>query len=148
MLALWSFFMGIDLQLEEVYSFAKAARLIPPARNGKRTHISTLLRWATKGAKGPDGTIVRLDAMRLGGRWVTSRQALERFMAALTPRPAGRGDTPGARTPASRQGASERAAAELDGLRHGAGVGRPRLHQRHQGRHPEVDRVGPGPATG
>ena len=108
--------MGIDLLREQVYPFAKAAQFVPPARNGRKTHISTLLRWATKGAKAPDGTVVRLEALRLGGRWVTSREAIQRFAAALTPRPDVTGDAPRTRTAASRQRASERAAAELDGL--------------------------------
>jgi hypothetical protein len=55
--------MAIDLMLERVYSFARAAQFVPPARNGLKTHISTLLRWATKGVRAPDGTIVRLEAL-------------------------------------------------------------------------------------
>jgi hypothetical protein len=108
--------MPFDLSREHLYNFAKAARFVPPARNGKKTHISTLLRWATKGAKGPRGTTVRLEAMRLGNRWVTSREAIERFMAALTPRPDAQRDTPGSRTAIRRQQASARAAEELDRL--------------------------------
>jgi hypothetical protein len=107
--------MAIDLLLEEVYSFAQATRFVPPARNGKKTHISTLLRWAIKGAKAPNGTIVRLEAMRLGGRWVTSREAIQRFMAALTPRLDG-GDGPCVRTATSRQRASESAQQKLEKL--------------------------------
>jgi Protein of unknown function (DUF1580) len=102
--------MSIDLIHEEIFSFAKATHLIPPARNGKKTHISTLLRWATKGAKGPDGTIVRLEALRLGGRWVTSREAIQRFMERLTPRVDVEAQ-PAPRSPGQR--ASERAAEEL-----------------------------------
>jgi len=43
-------------------------------------HISTLVRWVTKGIGG-----VKLEAEKCGGRWVTSREALQRFVARLTP---------------------------------------------------------------
>jgi Protein of unknown function (DUF1580) len=108
--------MAIDLTRETVHNFAKATQFVPPARNGKKTHISTLLRWATKGAKAPDGTIVRLEALRVGSRWVTSREAIQRFMEALTPRIDDEGSTPGVRTTTRRQRASDRAAEELDQL--------------------------------
>jgi hypothetical protein len=76
----------LDLTAEQPISLEAAARLIPPARNGKRCHLSTLLRWITDGAKAPGGARVRLEAVRLGGRWVTSRGAIQRFAEKLTPR--------------------------------------------------------------
>jgi hypothetical protein len=76
----------IDLKVEKPISLAAAALLIPPGRRGKRTHLSTLLRWVTRGSAGPDGMIVRLEALRLGGRWMTSSEALQRFAEALTPK--------------------------------------------------------------
>lgn len=103
----------IDLAAESPLSLADAAKLIPPARNGKRCHLSTPLRWVLKGAKALDGTVVKLEAIRLGGRWITSREALQRFAERLTPsldpRPA-----PAPRTDARRRRAAERAAAELE----------------------------------
>jgi hypothetical protein len=108
--------MSIDLINEVVYSFAKATQFVPPGRNGRKSHISTLLRWATKGAKAPDGTIVRLEAKRLGGRWVTSREAILRFMAALTPQMDGEADVHNVRTARSRRRGDEQAAKELDRL--------------------------------
>jgi hypothetical protein len=83
----------IDLRREQPLNLITAAKLIPPARNGEKTHLSTLLRWIIHGSKGPDGTIVRLEAMRLGSRWVTSREALMRFMDRLTPN-VGEGEEP------------------------------------------------------
>lgn len=44
-------------------------------------HVSTLVRWITKGIGG-----VRLEAEKCGGRWVTSREALRRFAGHLTSR--------------------------------------------------------------
>jgi hypothetical protein len=101
----------LDLTTEDAITLAAACRLVPPARNGRKTHISTLVRWIAQGVKAPDGTLVRLEAARLGGRWVTSRTALQRFAEALTPRLDGPTSTP--RTPGKRQRANEQAAAEL-----------------------------------
>jgi hypothetical protein len=66
------------------------------------------------GARGPNGERVKLEALRLGGRWVSSREALQRFAEALTPHT----DTPASatRTPRQRRRASERAARELERL--------------------------------
>jgi hypothetical protein len=97
---------------ETIIPLQKAARLIPPGRNGKATHIGTILRWILNGSKGPSGGVIRLEAVRLGGRWVTSREALARFAARLTP---ALGEAPAApRTPGRRQRASERAEKELE----------------------------------
>jgi hypothetical protein len=102
-----------DLLEETPLPLPAAAAVVPPARNGRKTHVSTILRWILTGAKGPDGRRVRLEARRIGGRWFTSREALERFSCALTPAT----DTPAPPAPrsstASRR-ASERAAAELE----------------------------------
>jgi hypothetical protein len=105
----------IDFTTEQPLSLAEAAKLVPPARSGKRCHLSTILRWIVKGAKAPDGTIVRLEGQRLGGRWLTSREALQRFSDRLTPRLDANAQ-PAPRGPEKRRRASERAAAELDNL--------------------------------
>jgi hypothetical protein len=69
----------IDLLTERTITLVEAARLVPPGRGGRPTHLSTLLRWIKPGVRG-----VRLEAVRLGGRWVTSREALQRFADRLT----------------------------------------------------------------
>jgi hypothetical protein len=102
----------LDLTIETPLALAVAAKLVPPGRNGKRCHLSTLLRWIVKGARSPDGRTVRLEAARLGSRWVTSREALQRFSEALTP---ALSDTPTSpRSPTTRRRASERAAERLE----------------------------------
>ena len=107
----------IDLTTESMIGLAEAAKLVPPARRGKRCHLSTLLRWITAGVRAPDGSRVRLEAVRLGGRWLTSREALRRFAERLTPNldqaqgPAPAAKTP--RSPAARERAHRRAEAEL-----------------------------------
>jgi len=93
-------------------SLTQAARRFPPARLGRPVHASCVWRWMHDGVRLPDGTIVRLEAARLSGRWLTSEPAIERFLAAQTPHI----DLPAPtapRTPTARQRASERAAAEL-----------------------------------
>jgi hypothetical protein len=74
----------IDLLRENSISLTEAAGLVPPGRRGRPTHLSTLLRWIKPGVRG-----VRLEAVRLGGRWVTSREALQRFADRLTAAQAG-----------------------------------------------------------
>src|SRR5262245_12476114 len=111
----------IDITLESTISLAAAAGLAPSGRSGKKTHVSTVLRWILVGSKAPGGRQVRLEALRLGGKWVTSREALQRFAEALTPAigDAGNGDGPTAcalRTPGQRRRASEAAGANLEAL--------------------------------
>jgi Protein of unknown function (DUF1580) len=104
--------MAIDLTAETPIPLTAAARLVPPARRGKRTHLSTLLRWVLTGAVAPDGTRVRLEAVRLGGRWMTSRESIQRFALSLTPRLGDEAPEP-PRSRAARARASDRAATEL-----------------------------------
>jgi hypothetical protein len=76
-----------------------------------------LVRWIVKGVRSPSGALVRLEGLRLGDRWVTSREALQRFAEALTPcLDAPQENPPNPRAPGRRQRASERAAAELERL--------------------------------
>jgi hypothetical protein len=103
----------IDLTKERPIPLEQATGLIPPAHKGKRTHLSTLVRWIVDGARRPDGTRVQLEAVRLGGRWMTTAQAIQRFADALTPNLRAQDAKP-PRSPAARQRSSERAARELD----------------------------------
>jgi hypothetical protein len=107
----------IDLTTEQLLPLAAAAALLPPGRRGKKTHIGTLVRWIQNGVLLPSGERVRLEANRLGSRWLTSLQAIERFMAAQTPTP--HDDAPAQRGRGAcrrRQKASEEAAARLEQL--------------------------------
>jgi hypothetical protein len=98
----------VPLENEQLLSLSEAARRLPPGRLGKPTHVRTLLRWGLKGLRG-----VHLDLARLGGRWVTSVEALERFSARLTAAQS----VPVAVAPTSgRHAAVELAEAELDKL--------------------------------
>jgi hypothetical protein len=98
---------------ETLLSLPQAARRLPPGRRGRPVSLSCILRWILGGVPGPDGRRVRLEAVRLGGRWLTSNEALARFGRALTPR-LDDDLVPASRNPAQRQRASERAAKELE----------------------------------
>lgn len=102
---------------EEGYiSLARAASRFPGHRGAERLHPATLTRWILKGARGLDGRRVRLEADRVGSRWLTSEPALRRFTDALGGSDDSTAGVPGPshpRSPTSRQKASARAAAAL-----------------------------------
>jgi hypothetical protein len=103
----------IDVTAGDTLTLAEACRLLPRGRNGSRPHLSTLVRWITRGTPGPDGRRVRLAAVRVGGKWVTSRAALQEFAAELTPRPSDIAAPP-PRTPRQRDRAAAGAAKKLE----------------------------------
>jgi hypothetical protein len=98
----------------DALTLSAAARLLPSHRGDGRVSATTIWRWITAGTRTSDGRTFRLEAARVGGRWLTSRAALARYAAALTPaaNPTPTPSTP-TRTPAARRKASERAAARL-----------------------------------
>jgi hypothetical protein len=102
-----------DILSESTLSLTQAARRLPPGRGNRPVSLSCVLRWVLDGAKAPDGTRIKLEALRLGGRWVTSAEALRRFAEALTPQ-AGSTPNPKVRTPTARQKAIERAEKVLE----------------------------------
>ena len=95
---------------------AGIARLCGSYRAGKPTHPSTCTRWAVNGVRLADGTVVRLDAVRLNGRLVSSRQAFIRFVQAQQQQPADGPAADAVRTPAARRKASVEAARQLEKL--------------------------------
>jgi hypothetical protein len=103
--------MAISLTEETLLSISQAARRLPPGRRGRPVSFACVLRWILDGIPGPDGQRVRLEAVRLGGRWLTSVEALSRFAAALTPVLREACQAPC--SPAARKRGSDRAAKEL-----------------------------------
>jgi hypothetical protein len=73
------------LLAETPLSLTEVCRKLPVGLGGSELHLSTVLRWCTVGVKSPDGTVVRLEAVRVGKRWVTSAEALNRFIDRITP---------------------------------------------------------------
>jgi hypothetical protein len=106
--------MPIDLRTETLLGLAQAARRVPSGRQDRPVNPSTLFRWIHDGVKLAGGRIVRLEGIRLGGRWLTSLEALQRFAEAQTPELTETPPLP--RTPAHRRRDSERAGAELEKL--------------------------------
>lgn len=96
-------------------SLSQAARLLPAYRQSRPVNPSTVYRWIADGVRLADGTRLRLEAVRLGGRWLTSTQAIERFIARQTPnldtQPI---PTPSPRTPQQSAIAAERAGKKLE----------------------------------
>jgi hypothetical protein len=92
-------------------TLSRLALRVPRTREDKQVTLGCVLRWVLKGAKAqgsPDR--VRLEAVRLGGRWISTPGALLRFIEAQTP-----GDKRRAlpRSPTRRRRASQRAAKAL-----------------------------------
>jgi hypothetical protein len=103
-----------EIQSGEGLSLSASGRMFPGHRGGKSVDPSTVFRWVTKGTRTPGGHLVKLEAVRVGVRWLTSRGAIARFVAALTaaadPTPTTSAPT---RTPTARQRATEKAVAAL-----------------------------------
>jgi hypothetical protein len=102
-----------DLTRETLLSLAQAARRFPPYRQGRPVNPSTIWRWCRQGVKVEGVGVVRLECVRLSGRWLTSEQAISRFVAAQTPPSEGEA-VPAPRTPTLHRKSSERAARELE----------------------------------
>jgi hypothetical protein len=102
-----------DLTRETLLWLVQAARRFPPTRLGRPVNSSTIWRWCRKGVKVPGVGVVKLESVRVAGRWATSEEAISRFVEAQTPQ----GDSeerPTPRTPTQRRKASDRAARELE----------------------------------
>ena len=102
----------IDTTIESPIPLAQAADELPRRRRGRKTHISTLYRWATAGCRG-----VRLETVQVGATRCTSREALQRFFERLSAPPdpsTAVFGVVGLRSAVCRKRDSERAAAELE----------------------------------
>lgn len=104
--------MSPDLLSETVLSLAAAARSLPPSRRGRPVTVSCLMRWISDGVRLPSGAVVRLEAVRMGGRWLTSTEALRRF--ALSQTPAFNNPSPMPRSASASQRAADRANRQLE----------------------------------
>ena len=104
--------MGIDLAVEQGIPAHQATRLFPSYREGTPTHVSRVIRAIVRGSLARDGTRVRLEAVRIGGQWVTSAEAVQRWSERLAADPT----TPAAppRTPTARRKAIDAADRELE----------------------------------
>ena len=99
-------------------SLSAAGRLFPGHRGGKCVDPSTVFRWVTKGLRTPARRVVKLEAVRVGGRWITSNGAVARFVAALTDDavPGAPAPKPTNSTAATRHRAATKASAILEAM--------------------------------
>ena len=100
-----------DLLTEDVISLAAAGKLFPGSRGADRVNPSTVYRWTIQGVRTPAG-VVRLESLRGGSRVFTTRQAVVRFVTALSA-PAEPTAAPLVRTPSARRKAADAAAEAL-----------------------------------
>jgi hypothetical protein len=68
-----------DFANEQMITFHELARRLPRRRGGRPTHVSTIHRWRQRGVSG-----VRLSAVRCGSIWLTTWEAYQRFVDAIT----------------------------------------------------------------
>ena len=96
--------MSVDLLSETTVTLTEAAKKLP-----HRPHASTIWRWYKAGIRGR-----RLETAVVGGRRVTSLEALARFSEALTAERDGLPTPPPARTNRQRRAAIAAAEKALD----------------------------------
>ena len=94
-------------------SLAQALRGVPAARGADRLSPSTGSRWASQGVRLPDGRRVKLEAVRIGSRLLTTDAAVARFLAALNGDPPATTAAAEPRGPGQRRRASEAAGRRL-----------------------------------
>jgi hypothetical protein len=68
---------------EKPMTFADVAARLPAARTGRPTDPNVVRRWMSRGIVGPAGSRVRLETWRIGGKIVTTLEAVARFFAAI-----------------------------------------------------------------
>jgi hypothetical protein len=105
----------IEILAGQGQSLAAAVRPLPAHRGKGSVNPCTAFRWVTKGVKTPDGRVVKLEAARVGGRWLTTPEAVARFLQSLTAAadPIATRSLPTPRSETASRRASERAAEKL-----------------------------------
>jgi hypothetical protein len=107
------------------------ANRVPGHKANARLHISTLIRWCTRGVKLPDGSRLRLRADRVGSRWLTTNEWFAEFLSAMTTahNPTSAGISPVFRSPHQRQQSSQKADEEAEQESVSAQLNRHRTNQ-------------------
>jgi hypothetical protein len=101
---------------EDLLTIPAASRVFPAARGCGQANPATVWRWCTLGVR-VRGERLRLQHVRIGAYFYTSRQAIVRFLEALNaPANGQRATTSSIRTPTQRRRASDRAAKRLAGM--------------------------------
>jgi hypothetical protein len=102
--------MGIDLKTEQIIDVRREApAYLGRGRNGRPAHISFFIRAISKGVNGH-----KLEALKVGSRWITSVEALQRWAERQTPGAVAASGGP--TTGSKRREAAEQAERELERL--------------------------------
>src|SRR5262245_22444154 len=71
-----------SLVTETLISFSQAAGMFPPFRRERPVSPSCIWRWFRHGVRLANGEVVRLEAVKVAGRHLTTKEAVRRFVAA------------------------------------------------------------------
>jgi len=104
-----------EVQAGDGLSLSGVGRTIPGHRGKPTMNPRSVLRWVRDGTITPSGRRVKLEACRVGNRWLTSNSAVARYVQALTDdsEPAATPAVQPTRTDSARRRAAENAAAKL-----------------------------------
>ena len=69
----------IDLATQSGLNPKEAAAYLPSYKSGKPPHPSKIIRLIVKGTKLPDGSLIRLEALRIGNQWITTVEAIQAY---------------------------------------------------------------------
>lgn len=78
--------MRVDFDPQQFVSLGVARRTLIPHLKGKPVAPSTLWRWAHKGCRAGDGSVVRLALTYIGGTPMVNAAAVQQFFDELTAR--------------------------------------------------------------
>lgn len=98
----------INIASEQLISLAEAAGMLPCGRKGRYPNVKTVYAWTTHGCRK-----ILLASIQAGGRRVTSKEAVQRFIQELTAAAGTPRSTPGRRATTARDAEID---AELDQL--------------------------------
>ncbi len=94
---------------------AEAARMFGTFRSGRPCHPATISRWCISGVRVREGCRVKLEHFRGAGKFMTSKPAIFRFLAAQQdPVESAEPSTIALTTPSERHRAIEAAAREME----------------------------------
>jgi hypothetical protein len=76
----------IDIFVEDLMTFGAACRekVFCNPKTGKPAHISSIYRYALRGGRSSDGSRVQLETIKTPSGLRTSKQAIHRFVAAMS----------------------------------------------------------------
>jgi hypothetical protein len=95
-------------------SFSEVVQRLGRDCQGRLIHVGTVHRWRSRGFLLSDGTCQKLVAIREPGRWVTTDEWLDEFLAAITRDRDRQSITAPARPTEARRRSAEQIEQELD----------------------------------